>query len=109
MKLVDLVPLALLPIALGIPIVNDTGAITGKPTPDATAQFFVTADALLCRTLPNTYDGVALRQYPYGTVITATCWSYGEVINGNPQGLLSLALLTRSHLPFALQVLGLDN
>ena len=83
MKLVALITLALLPVALGTPVIVDTDA-TGKPAPGDSAEFRVTASALLCRTEPNTYDGVALRQYPFGAVVTGTCWSPGEVINGNP-------------------------
>ena len=83
MKLVALVALALLPIALGTPASDD-----GKPGNNAavqaasTSQWRVTADALKCRTGPNT-GSTPVRQYPLGTIITATCWTDGETINGN--------------------------
>ena len=84
MKIFALVALALLPVALGTPIINDTGTATEKPAPDFSAEYLVTGDpSLMCRTQPNTWAGIPVRQYPYGSVVTATCWSAGEFINGN--------------------------
>ena len=87
MKPVALVALALLPIALGIPVADDTSA-TGKPGDNnatdvaSTSEWRVTAPTLDCHSRPN--GGRIIRRYYQGQLITAICWTTGDPVYGNP-------------------------
>ena len=87
MKLATLIALALLPIALGTPISNDTSVTDklGDGATDAasTSKWRVTASSLACHTKPSS-DSPIKRWYRNGDIITAECWVTGEVVHGNP-------------------------
>ena len=89
MKLVGLVGLALLPFALSIPVADDTSA-TGKPGDSnstdvaSTSQWRVTNPGGAYCYLGLNALTKRVRRYPRGSIITATCWTTSEIINGNP-------------------------
>ena len=89
MKLATLIALALLPIALGTPVSNDTSVTDklGDGATDAasTSKWRVTASSLACNAKSSSgSDSKTKLWYHKGNIITAECWVTGEVVHGNP-------------------------
>ena len=89
MKLATLIALALLPIALGTPVSNDT-SVTDKPHDGgdvdaaSTEKWRVTAHSLACNAKSSSgSDSKTKLWYQHGDIITAECWVTGETVRGN--------------------------
>ena len=80
MKLATLIALALLPIALGTPVPNDTSVADSQ----GLALWRVTAHLLNCRARPDSKStSKIIKVYKNGEIITSPCWVEGETVNGN--------------------------